>query len=83
MVLRRTVSNRPQNVMGIEFPNPVGLAAGLDKDGMALDALGVLWFGFVEIGIVTPNPQPGNPAPRLFRVIPAEGIINRRGFKNL
>jgi dihydroorotate dehydrogenase len=82
-MIRQTVANRPRKVMGIEFPNPVGLAAGLDKDGVALDALGALGFGFVEIGTVTPKPQPGNPAPRLFRVIPAEGIINRMGFNNL
>lgn len=69
-------------VMGIEFPNRVGLAAGLDKNGEYIDALGALGFGFVEIGTVTPRPQPGNPSPRLFRVVEAEGIINRMGFNN-
>ncbi len=70
------------NVMGIRFPNPVGLAAGLDKNGEYLDALGALGFGFIEIGTVTPRPQPGNPRPRLFRLPQAEGVINRLGFNN-
>ena len=69
--------------MGIEFPNPVGLAAGLDKNGAHIDALGALGFGFIEIGTVTPRPQPGNPKPRLFRLPQAEAIINRMGFNNL
>lgn len=72
----------PRQVMGLTFPNPVGLAAGLDKNGAALDAWGAMGFGFVEIGTVTPRPQPGNPQPRLFRLPEAEAIINRMGFNN-
>jgi len=71
-----------RRVMGIEFPNPVGLAAGLDKNGEHLDALGALGFGFLEIGTVTPRPQPGNPKPRMFRLESHEAIINRLGFNN-
>src|SRR5262245_7651057 len=59
-----------RSIMGIRFPNPVGLAAGLDKNGEYIDALSALGFGFIEIGTVTPRPQPGNPAPRLFRLVP-------------
>ncbi|KAB2325365.1 quinone-dependent dihydroorotate dehydrogenase [Betaproteobacteria bacterium SCN1] len=73
---------RPVRVMGIDFPNAVGLAAGLDKDGAHIGALAALGFGFVEIGTVTPRPQPGNPRPRLFRLPEAEAIINRMGFNN-
>ncbi len=73
----------PVTVMGLEFPNPVGLAAGLDKNGAAIDGFGQLGFGFVEIGTVTPRPQPGNPKPRLFRLPEATAIINRMGFNNL
>ncbi|HEY6093999.1 MAG TPA: quinone-dependent dihydroorotate dehydrogenase [Gallionellaceae bacterium] len=73
----------PRTAMGITFPNPVGLAAGLDKNGEYINALGALGFGFVEIGTVTPRPQPGNPQPRLFRLPAAQGIINRMGFNNL
>ncbi len=73
----------PIRVMGIEFPNPVGLAAGLDKNGDAILGLSGLGFGFIEIGTVTPRPQPGNPKPRLFRLPAAEGVINRMGFNNL
>jgi len=69
-------------VMGIRFPNPVGLAAGLDKDGEYIDALARLGFGFLEIGTVTPRPQPGNPRPRMFRLRAARAIINRMGFNN-
>ncbi len=72
----------PRKVMGLEFPNPVGLAAGLDKNGEHIDALGALGFGFVEIGTVTPRPQPGNPTPRMFRIAQARAIINRMGFNN-
>ena len=72
----------PVTVMGIEFPNPVGLAAGLDKNGEAIDAFHAMGFGFVEVGTVTPRPQPGNEKPRLFRIEEAEGIINRMGFNN-
>ena len=71
-----------RSVMGLHFPNPVGLAAGLDKDARYIDALARLGFGFIEVGTVTPRPQPGNPRPRLFRVTPAHAIINRMGFNN-
>lgn len=74
--------NDPQMLCGIEFPNPVGLAAGLDKDGKHIDALAALGFGFLEIGTVTPRPQPGNPKPRMFRLPEAQAIINRMGFNN-
>lgn len=74
---------RPREVMGIQFPNPVGLAAGLDKNGAYIDALAGLGFGFIEIGTITPRPQPGNPKPRMFRLPDAQGIINRFGFNNL
>ena len=73
----------PRTVMGLEFPNPVGLAAGLDKNGSHIDALAALGFGFLEIGTITPRPQPGNPKPRMFRLPQARGIINRMGFNNL
>ena len=72
----------PVRAFGIDFPNPVGLAAGLDKNGEHLDALGALGFGFIEIGTVTPRPQPGNPKPRMFRLPEHEAIINRMGFNN-
>lgn len=68
--------------MGIDFPNGVGLAAGLDKNGAYIDALAALGFGFIEIGTITPRPQPGNPTPRLFRLPEAQAIINRMGFNN-
>ena len=71
-----------RRVMGIDFPNPVGLAAGLDKNGEYIDALAALGFGFLEIGTVTPRPQPGNPKPRMFRLEEHEAIINRLGFNN-
>jgi len=73
----------PRTVMGLTFPNPVGLAAGLDKNGEHIDALAALGFGFIEIGTVTPRPQPGNPPPRMFRIPPANALINRLGFNNL
>jgi dihydroorotate dehydrogenase len=72
----------PRTVMGIAFPNPVGLAAGLDKDGAYIDGLAALGFGFIEVGTVTPRAQPGNPRPRMFRLPDARGIINRMGFNN-
>ena len=72
----------PVHVMGIDFPNAVGLAAGLDKDGAHIDALAALGFGFIEIGTVTPRSQPGNPQPRMFRLPVADAIINRMGFNN-
>jgi dihydroorotate dehydrogenase len=72
----------PVEVMGLKFPNRIGLAAGLDKEGNTIDALGRLGFGCVEIGTITPRPQPGNPKPRLFRLVSHEAIINRMGFNN-
>lgn len=72
----------PRQVMGLLFPNPVGLAAGLDKDGAYIDALASLGFGFIEVGTVTPRAQPGNPKPRMFRLPQAEALINRMGFNN-
>lgn len=74
---------RSRQVMGITFPNPVGLAAGLDKNAAVIDAMAALGFGFIEVGTVTPRPQPGNPKPRLFRLKEAQGIVNRFGFNNL
>ncbi|MGY4515658.1 quinone-dependent dihydroorotate dehydrogenase [Lysobacter sp. HA18] len=73
----------PVNVFGLDFPNPVGLAAGLDKNGEHIDALFGLGFGFVEVGTVTPRPQAGNPKPRMFRLPQHRGIVNRLGFNNL
>lgn len=73
---------KPVTCMGITFPNPVGLAAGLDKNGDYIDALAALGFGFIEIGTITPRPQAGNPQPRLFRLPQAKAIINRMGFNN-
>lgn len=80
--LNPKVAGSPRQVMGITFPNPVGLAAGLDKNGSAIDGIASLGFGFIELGTVTPRPQPGNPKPRMFRIPAAEGIINRMGFNN-
>ncbi len=74
--------NKPIRIMGLEFPNALGLAAGLDKNGDYIDALAALGFGFIEIGTVTPRPQPGNPKPRLFRLPEYQAIINRMGFNN-
>jgi len=74
---------QPVEVMGIKFPNPVGLAAGLDKNGSAIDGLAAMGFGFIEVGTVTPRPQDGNPKPRLFRIPEHTAIINRMGFNNL
>ena len=71
------------DAMGLEFPNPVGLAAGLDKNAEYIDALAAFGFGFIEVGTVTPRPQPGNPRPRLFRIVEREAIINRMGFNNV
>ena len=72
-----------RTVMGIPFQNPVGLAAGLDKNANHIDALGKLGFGFIEVGTITPRPQIGNPKPRLFRLPEVQGIINRFGFNNV
>jgi dihydroorotate dehydrogenase len=81
-LLVKRPADDPRTVMGITFPNPVGLAAGLDKNGEYIDALAALGFGFIEIGTVTPRAQPGNPKPRLFRLPKAQAIINRMGFNN-
>lgn len=78
----RLPASQPVECMGLTFPNAVGLAAGLDKQGNTIDALGTLGFGSVEIGTITPKPQEGNPQPRLFRLIDHEAIINRMGFNN-
>jgi dihydroorotate dehydrogenase len=74
---------RPVTAMGLEFPNPVGLAAGLDKDAAHIDGLARLGFGFIEVGTVTPLPQPGNPRPRIFRITEKNSLINRFGFNNV
>jgi len=81
--LRRTSGGLVTEVMGLKFPNPVGLAAGLDKNGDHIQGLAALGFGFIEVGTVTPRPQPGNPRPRLFRIPKAQALINRMGFNNL
>ena len=81
-LLRRKLAAAPKTFIGLHFPNPVGLAAGLDKNGEYIDALASFGFGFIEIGTVTPRPQPGNPKPRLFRVPEARALINRMGFNN-
>lgn len=72
----------PIELAGLQFPNRVGMAAGLDKNARCIDALGAMGFGFVEVGTVTPKPQPGNPKPRMFRIPQARGLINRLGFNN-
>ncbi|TFZ52259.1 quinone-dependent dihydroorotate dehydrogenase [Serratia proteamaculans] len=81
-LIRQSVPTKPVNCMGLSFKNPLGLAAGLDKDGECIDAFGAMGFGFVEVGTVTPRPQSGNDKPRLFRIVEAEGLINRMGFNN-
>jgi len=82
-LLYPAIADKPVTVMGLSFKNPVGLAAGLDKNGDYIDALAAIGFGFIEIGTVTPRPQPGNPKPRLFRLPEYNAIINRMGFNNL
>ena len=72
-----------RTLFGLDFPNPVGLAAGLDKNGEVIDEMGSMGFGFIEIGTVTPKPQPGNDKPRLFRLVKDEALINRMGFNNI
>lgn len=79
---KRYAVAKPVTVFGVDFPNPVGLAAGMDKDGVALPAWPALGFGFTEVGTVTARPQPGNDKPRLFRAPDSEGIVNRMGFNN-
>jgi len=81
-LVARNVPDDPVDVMGLRFPNPVGLAAGLDKNAVCVDGLGALGFGFLEVGTVTPQPQPGNPKPRLFRLPNKRALINRMGFNN-
>ncbi|QBX66025.1 quinone-dependent dihydroorotate dehydrogenase [Serratia quinivorans] len=81
-LIRQSVPTKPVSCMGLSFKNPLGLAAGLDKDGECIDAFGAMGFGFVEVGTVTPRPQSGNDKPRLFRIVEAEGLINRMGFNN-
>lgn len=78
----QSVEERPCDVMGLHFKNPLGLAAGLDKNGDAIDYLGALGFGYLELGTVTPKAQFGNEKPRMFRIVEADGIINRMGFNN-
>lgn len=80
--LQSALADDPVEVFGLRFRNPVGLAAGLDKNGAYVDALGALGFGFVEVGTVTPRPQAGNPKPRMFRLPAAKALINRLGFNN-
>ncbi len=82
-LLRTRIPPSPARVMGLDFPNPVGLAAGLDKNAEHIDALAALGFGFIEVGTVTPRPQPGNPKPRIFRLPAANALINRFGFNNV
>lgn len=82
-LIRQSVASKPVSCMGLSFKNPLGLAAGLDKDGECIDALGAMGFGSIEVGTVTPRPQMGNDKPRLFRIVEAEGLINRMGFNNL
>lgn len=77
-----TTTQSPVEIAGLRFPNRIGMAAGLDKNGQVIDALGAMGFGFVEVGTVTPKPQPGNPKPRMFRLPQAQALINRMGFNN-
>lgn len=79
----KTIISNPVKLMGLEFPNRIGLAAGLDKNGVAIDSLATIGFGFIEIGTVTPKPQIGNKKPRLFRLPKYKALINRMGFNNL
>jgi len=81
-LLIQSVESDPVEVFGIKFPNKLGLAAGLDKNGACIDAFAALGFGHIEVGTITPRPQPGNPKPRLFRITKANGLINRFGFNN-
>ncbi|MFQ3288979.1 MAG: dihydroorotate dehydrogenase [Alteromonadaceae bacterium] len=82
LVYKQKIVDKPVEVMGIKFPNPVGLAAGLDKNGECINAFAAMGFGFIEVGTVTPRPQPGNDKPRMFRIEGANAIINRMGFNN-
>ncbi|MCL4562323.1 MAG: hypothetical protein M1281_17140, partial [Chloroflexi bacterium] len=78
-IFPRVEAVHPVSVFGLTFPNPVGLAAGYDKNGTSWRGLGLLGFGHVEVGTVTPRPQPGNPRPRIFRLVEEQGVINRMG----
>src|SRR5512146_472994 len=80
MELMYAAPSKPVEAFGLHFRNPVGLAAGYDKDAVAVRGLAALGFGFIEVGTITPLPQPGNPRPRLFRLVEDEAIINRMGF---
>jgi len=82
LAVGQAIEDKPVTCMGITFPNPVGLAAGFDKNASALDGLSAMGFGFIEVGTVTPRPQAGNPRPRLFRLSEDHAIINRMGFNN-
>ncbi len=82
LAYKQVVANKPVEAMGIHFPNPCGLAAGLDKNGECINAFDAMGFGFVEVGTVTPRPQPGNDKPRIFRLPEANAVINRMGFNN-
>jgi dihydroorotate dehydrogenase len=82
LLYKQNIADKPVEAMGIKFPNPVGLAAGLDKNGECINAFAAMGFGFVEIGTITPKPQPGNPKPRIFRLPSASAVINRMGFNN-
>ena len=82
LLYKQNIADKPVEAMGIKFPNPVGLAAGLDKNGECINAFDAMGFGFVEIGTITPKPQPGNPKPRIFRLPSASAVINRMGFNN-
>lgn len=79
---KQNVASKPTEFLGMSLPNPIGLAAGLDKNGECIDAFAAMGFGFIEVGTVTPLPQVGNDKPRLFRIKDAQGIINRMGFNN-
>lgn len=79
---KQNVASKPTEFLGMSLPNPIGLAAGLDKNGECIDAFAAMGFGFIEVGTVTPLPQAGNDKPRLFRIKDAKGIINRMGFNN-
>ncbi|AKC32155.1 quinone-dependent dihydroorotate dehydrogenase [Candidatus Pantoea carbekii] len=81
-LLYKTFKSKPVNCMGLNFPNALGLAAGFDKNAEYIDVLNAMGFGFIEVGTVTPKPQLGNQKPRIFRLVKAEGIINRMGFNN-
>ncbi|BGI51107.1 MAG: quinone-dependent dihydroorotate dehydrogenase [Arsenophonus endosymbiont of Ceratovacuna japonica] len=82
-IIQQSVNFKPTICMGLRFKNPLGLAAGFDKNGECIDAFNLMGFGFIEIGTVTPRPEPGNHKPRLFHLVEIDGIINRMGFNNL